>query len=95
MDLLPITRACWYHRDQRGSWSIKAVLPTVAPELDYGDLQVSDGGKAQEAYMEAIAPRTTLERRAELDAALRLYCGRDTQAMIVLARHLTTARPKP
>lgn len=95
VDLLPVTRACWYHRDQRGSWSIKAVLPTVAPELDYGGLEVSDGGKAQEAYMEAIAPLTTSERRAEIDAALRLYCGRDTEAMMVLARHLATGTHRP
>ena len=75
-------------RDQRGSWSIKAVLPTVAPELDYSNLEIKDGGNAQEAYLEAIAPETTLERRAQLDVALRAYCGRDTEAMIVLARHL-------
>ena len=26
VDPLPVTRNHWYHRDQRGSWSIKAVL---------------------------------------------------------------------
>ena len=31
VDLLPIYRNHYYHRDMRGSWSIKAVLPTVAP----------------------------------------------------------------
>ncbi len=55
VDLLPVTRANWYHRDQRGSWSIKAVLPTVAPELDYSTLEVKDGGSAQDAYLEAIS----------------------------------------
>lgn len=40
VDLLPLARAHWYHRDQRGSWSIKAVLPTIAPELDYASLEV-------------------------------------------------------
>ncbi|WP_176593024.1 DUF2779 domain-containing protein [Sphingobium sp. EM0848] len=89
VDLLPVTRANWYHRDQRGSWSIKAVLPTVAPDLDYTELEVKDGGNAQAAYLEAISPTTTDDRRAALDVALRTYCGRDTEAMIVLARHLT------
>lgn len=89
VDLLPVTRANWYHRDQRGSWSIKAVLPTVAPDLDYSELEVKDGGNAQAAYLEAISPSTTDNRRAALDLALRAYCGRDTEAMIVLARHLT------
>lgn len=91
VDLLPVTRANWYHRDQRGSWSIKYVLPTVAAELDYAALEVKDGGNAQEAYLEAIAPETTSARKAALDAALRAYCGRDTEAMIVLARRLQNA----
>ena len=86
VDLLPVTRANWYHRDQRGSWSIKAVLPTVAAEMDYAGLEVKDGGSAQEAYLEAIAEDCTRDRRMALDAALRAYCGRDTEAMIVLAR---------
>jgi hypothetical protein len=88
VDLLPVTRANWYHRNQRGSWSIKAVLPTIAAELDYAALEVKDGGSAQEAYAEAIAAGCTAERRLALDTALRAYCGRDTEAMIVLARRL-------
>ncbi len=91
VDLLPVTRANWYHRDQRGSWSIKAVLPTIAPELSYSGLDIADGTSAQVAYLEAIAPDTAATRKDEIDTALRIYCGRDTEAMIVLARKLTTA----
>ena len=93
VDLLPVTRANWYHRDQRGSWSIKAVLPTVAPELSYAGLAVKDGMAAQLAYVEATDPACTPARKAAIDADLRLYCGRDTEAMIVLARHLVAAAP--
>jgi hypothetical protein len=92
VDLLPVTRANWYHRDQRGSWSIKAVLPTIAPELDYSGLEVADGGMAQVAYLEATSPETTAERRRAIDAALRAYCARDTEAMIVLARKLVAPK---
>lgn len=91
VDLLPVTRANWYHRDQRGSWSIKAVLPTIAAEMDYAGLEVKDGGSAQEAYAEAVAVGCTPERRLALDIALRAYCGRDTEAMTVLARRLASA----
>jgi len=90
VDLLPVTRATWYHRDQRGSWSIKAVLPTVAPELGYAGLEVKDGGDAQAAYVEAISEGADEKRIAAIAAALRTYCGRDTEAMITLARHLVT-----
>jgi hypothetical protein len=88
VDLRPVARAHWYHRDQRGSWSIKAVLPTVAPVLDYAALDVKDGMQAQAVYLEAITPDTTPERRAAIDAGLRIYCGRDTHMMMVLASHL-------
>lgn len=90
-DLLPVTREHYYHRDQRGSWSIKAVLPTVAPELAYDDLTVKDGGAAQNAWSEAAHPDTTDARRAELKEGLEIYCARDTEAMIVLLKRLTSA----
>jgi hypothetical protein len=93
VDLLPVTRDHWYHRDQRGSWSIKAVLPTVAAGLDYAGLEVKDGRSAQRAYLEAIAADTTVPRLRAIDAALRAYCGRDTEAMIVLASALRGSRP--
>lgn len=88
VDLLPVARSTWYHRDQRGSWSIKAILPTVAPQLSYDNLDVKDGGAAQSAYLEAISPATSIERRRMIETGLRAYCERDTEAMIVLARHL-------
>lgn len=88
VDLLPVARDHWYHRDQRGSWSIKAVLPTIAPQMSYLSLEVKDGGQAQQAYWEAISPDTMPARRALLEQGLRLYCGRDTEAMMVVARAL-------
>lgn len=91
VDLLPVTRSCYYHRDQRGSWSIKAVLPTVAPELAYDGLDVKDGGAAQQAWFEAAKVETSEERREQLRVGLEAYCERDTEAMIVLLRRLTSA----
>ena len=39
----------------RGSWSIKAVLPTVAPDLGYDELElVSSGEMAEPAFLEMI-----------------------------------------
>ena len=85
VDLWPVTHAHYYHPDQHGSWSIKSVLPTIAPELDYAKLDgVQHGQEAQEKYLEAIHPETTLERRAEILAQLRAYCGLDSYAMVVL-----------
>jgi hypothetical protein len=86
VDLLPIFRDFYYHPAQMGSWSIKKVLPTIAPELDYADLEVSNGGMAQQAWREAAHPDISPERKQQLRAAMLKYCERDTWAMVKLAR---------
>ncbi len=85
VDLLPIARTRYYAPSQRGSWSIKDVLPAAVPELSYEQLDgVRGGGGAQEAFLEAISPRTTQERRESLRRQLLDYCGLDTYAMVKL-----------
>lgn len=85
-DLHPLARAHYYHPAMKGSWSIKAVLPTVAPDLDYGALgEVRDGTAAQAAYAEATDPHTPGGRRQALSEDLRNYCRLDTLALVRLA----------
>jgi len=85
VDLLPVTRQHYYHPRQQGSWSIKAVLPALCPNLRYDDLDgVQDGSAAQQAYLEAIAPATSAARKAELQRQLLAYCRLDTWAMVQL-----------
>ena len=81
-DLLPLARNHYYHPDMKGSWSIKDVLPTIAPELNYANLEVSDGAMAQEAYKEAIHPQTSPERKEKVQEAMLKYCEQDTIAMV-------------
>jgi hypothetical protein len=89
VDLLTITAGHYYHPAQKGSWSIKAVLPTIAPSLDYENLgEVADGGSAQRAYLEIIGPQTPPDRKDALAKALRSYCRRDTEGMIRIAQRL-------
>ena len=88
VDLLPVARACWYHPEQRGSWSIKAVLPSLVSNLSYATLDVGDGSAAQSAYLEAIATHTSAERRAEIASALRTYCALDTEGLVHVLHRL-------
>lgn len=91
-DLLPVVRSHYYHRDMRGSRSIKAVLPTIGAGLDHASLgEVQDGTAAQAAYMECIAPATSPSRRRELETGLRRYCAMDTLGLVELARFLARA----
>lgn len=90
VDLHPITKANYYHPGQHGSWSIKAVLPAVAPDLSYEALDgVQNGGMAMDAYLEAIHPETSSERKAEIQQQLLAYCSLDTFAMVRLWQFLT------
>lgn len=85
VDLLPIARDHYYHPDQEGSWSIKAVLPALCPDLDYAQLDgVQNGGMAMEAYGEALAAATTPERKTEIERQLIAYCALDTLALVRL-----------
>lgn len=88
-DLLPIVRQHWYHPAQQASYSLKAVLPAVAPELDHADLdEVQHGEAAQAAWLEAVDEATPPARREQLRQRLLAYCERDTWAMVVLSRRL-------
>ncbi|MFZ1625690.1 MAG: DUF2779 domain-containing protein [Gammaproteobacteria bacterium] len=83
VDLHPVVKAAYYHPAMKGSWSIKALLPAIAPDMDYAQLEgVHDGGGAQLAWVEAVAPQTTAARRSELREQLLRYCGHDTLAMV-------------
>ncbi len=90
VDLRPIVRDHFYHPMMRGSFSIKDVLPVIAADLDYRQLdEVQEGTAAQVAYLIATKdPRTRLERKAELERRLRLYCRQDTWAMVEIAYFL-------
>lgn len=84
-DLLPVAREHYYHASQEGSWSIKAVLPALCPDLSYSALEgVQDGGMAMNAFLEAVAPQTSAVRKNEIERQLLDYCELDTFAMVRL-----------
>jgi hypothetical protein len=93
IDLLPIAKACYCHPAMRGSWSLKSVLPTIAPELAYDDLEVGGGDEAAAAWLEIFHPETPEDRRVALRAALARYCSLDTLATVRVASFLQGIAP--
>lgn len=87
VDLLPIVRSGYYHPGFRGSFSLKSVLPIIAPGMGYDDLEVADGRMASVWYARAVATADAGERRQIFDN-LRAYCARDTLAMVELRKAL-------
>ena len=90
-DLHPVVKDHYYHPDMLGSWSIKAVLPTINPAMDYKKLEgIREGTAASNGFLEAIDPETDMVRKLELEEQLRRYCRFDTEAMVEIVRFFTT-----
>ncbi|MDA0705885.1 MAG: DUF2779 domain-containing protein [Proteobacteria bacterium] len=86
-DLHPVVKDNYYHPDMLGSWSIKAVLPCIAPQLSYAALDgIKEGTAASEGFLEAIGPGVDVARKAELRGQLLRYCKFDTEAMVAIVR---------
>jgi predicted RecB family nuclease len=86
-DLHPIVKVNYYHPKMLGSWSIKAVLPTIAPHMNYENLEgIKEGTGASDGFIEAIGAETPPERKAELKEQLLRYCRFDTEAMVEIVR---------
>jgi hypothetical protein len=89
VDLHPITKANYYHPAMLGSWSLKAVLPTIAPELSYDRLEhVGSGVEAEETFRRLLRAELPDLEQHVLRNALRDYCQMDTEGLIRLARFL-------
>jgi len=81
----------YYHPQMLGSWSIKAVLPAIAPHMNHAELEgINEGMAASEGYLEAINPSTDTARKTELEAQLLRYCRFDTEAMVEIVRFFET-----
>ena len=89
VDLHPVTHRHFYHPDLLGSWSLKKLLPVVAPDLSYASGEIQDGNTASAAYLEAWSPDTGPERRAVLAAELTRYCALDTEGLRRLVHYLS------
>lgn len=94
VDLLPLVRDNYYHPDQHGSWSLKAVLPTIAPELAYSELDISEGGSAAEAYRSLLDPDMDTREAQQIRANLLEYCELDTRALVRIAHFLQNHKGK-
>jgi predicted RecB family nuclease len=82
VDLLPIVKRCYYHPDQQGSWSLKAIIEPMTG-MSYSELEgVQVGTEAGTAYTECLDPATSLERREQLRRQMLEYCQLDTLATV-------------
>ena len=88
VDLLaPFRSFHYYHPGQRGSASLKAVLPLLCGS-GYESLAISDGGEASQAYLNLMAGGMKKEEERKVREDLLRYCDRDTEAMVQVVESL-------
>jgi hypothetical protein len=79
--MAPFKRKDIYHWQFAGSYSIKAVLPALVPELSYKELAVSNGEIAANTWLR-MHQESDEGQIAELRQQLLVYCHLDTLAMV-------------
>jgi hypothetical protein len=90
IDLHPIVRDYVYDPRFLGSFSIKAILQPLVPELSYQDLVIVDGlvASVEIARLLFVADKIRPEERDRVRQDLLDYCERDTWAMVRLVQRL-------
>lgn len=88
VDLLPIVREHSYHPAYAGSYSIKAVLPALVPEMTYDGMDVANGQDAGLAWESLMRGELGCDERERIRKALLDYCALDTLAMVRLMERL-------
>ena len=89
IDLLIPFKSGWYYKPEMGSSaSIKSVLPAIAPDFSYADLEIGNGDIASKIF-HAMIENSFKEDIHATTKHLLAYCERDTEGMVLIYRHLT------
>jgi hypothetical protein len=88
-DLMDIfSKHHYLHHDFRGSFSIKAVLPVLVPELSYKDLNIRDGAMAMQGWKKMMFEVDDQKKKDQIKNDLLKYCELDTLAMVEIYKAL-------
>lgn len=90
--MVPFKDRALYDWRQKGSYSIKKVLPAFVDGLSYDGMSIADGGAAMDAYHRMCAIQDDESALKQLRKDLLDYCQLDTLAMVrlldVLCEHI-------
>lgn len=79
--LLPFRNFYYYHPDQKGSASIKSVLPALTGQ-GYDELDIHEGETASLTYLAMTYGNMPAIEKDKTRTNLEIYCRRDTEGMI-------------
>lgn len=87
-DLATLVRGFVEHPEFHGGWSLKVVLPALAPDVTYEGLAIQEGGAASSRYAQAISGALGEVEQAQIFADLRAYCAVDTLGLLRVFQEL-------
>ncbi len=90
--LIPFRDFSYYHPAQKGSASMKLVLP-VLTGVTYEDFEIANGSQASLSYLFIThgsyeGDKATSQEIKKVRADLQKYCGQDTEGMISILKKL-------
>ena len=89
VDLMtPFAKMWFFDKDFFGSASVKKVLPILAPELSYKELEVDNGLLARRVWTDTVLNGKHEHNRTEVMYNLRKYCELDTFGMVRILEEL-------
>jgi len=80
--MIPFSNMWLFDKDFFGSASVKKVMPVLAPELSYKELNVGDGLLARRTWTQTVLEGQNQGSRDEIMLDLSKYCTLDTYAMV-------------
>jgi len=87
--IVPFRSFHYYHPYQKGSASLKSVLPAVTG-LSYEEMQIASGDNASLAFLTITFEDMTENEVAEVRENLLTYCKQDTEGMVRIIEILKT-----
>lgn len=85
--MIPFRDRHFYHPLLNGSSSLKVIVPLLVPELNYGNLDISDGTLAMSAY-EQLLHEHDEDKITQIRNALLKYCEMDTLSLVRILQKL-------
>lgn len=85
--LVPFHSFHYYHPLQKGSASLKSVLPAITGQ-GYEEMAIARGDEASLAFLKITFAEVTAEEAARVREELLTYCKMDTEGMISIVEQL-------
>jgi hypothetical protein len=86
--MTPFSEMWYFHKDFFGSASVKKVMPVLAPELSYKELNVGDGLLARRMWTQTVLEGKNQANKEQIMSDLSKYCKLDTFAMVRVLEEL-------